>query len=202
MMNHRSSWLEETFKLGALAMLASSCTALPYSNKPPIAVITVTVDGNVVDPKSPMIEFSGEPVTITLDGTKSTDPDGTVTDYRWLRTDVSGSARRAAEGGSAAPPNTAGAGAGGAAAGASAGGAAAGAGAGGARAGAGGAAGAMLPPPPGFVADPAPGVTSDVVLTEAGKYRFTLWVTDDRGTVGKPASVTLLVGPPPMPAAP
>jgi hypothetical protein len=189
-MNHLSCGLKQTVKLGALAVLASSCTALPYSDKPPIAVITVLLNGDTVDPKSPMIVFTGEPVTITLDGSKSTDPDGSVKDYRWMRTDVSGSARRAAEGGSPAP-----------AGGAGAGGVSAGTGAG-AGMGAGGAAGAMLPPPPAFVSDPEPGVKSDVVLSEGGKYRFTLWVTDDRGVVSKPASITLLVGPPPMATTP
>jgi hypothetical protein len=185
MMNHQSStWLRQTLKLGAAAVLASSCTALPYSNKLPIAVINVMLGGEMIDVKAP-IDFSGAPVTITLDGASSTDPDGSVTDYRWMRTDVSGSARRAAAGGSAAPPDTAGAG--------------------GARAGSGagaGAGGSILAPPPAFVADPAPGVTSEVVLSEGGKYRFTLWVTDNKGVVGKPTSVTLQVGAPPMAPAP
>lgn len=186
-MNHQSSaWLRQTLKLGAAAVLASSCTALPYSNKPPIAVIKVMLNGAAIDVKAP-IDFSGAPVTITLDGASSTDPDGSVTDYRWMRTDVSGSARRAAAGGSAAPPDTAGAGGARPAAGAGAGA---------------GAGGSLLAPPPAFVADPAPGMMSEVVLSEAGKYRFTLWVTDNQGVVGKPTSVTLQVGAPPMAATP
>jgi hypothetical protein len=185
MMNHQSSaWLRQTLKLGAVAVLASSCTALPNSNKLPIAVISVMLHGEVIDVKAP-IDFTGQPVTITLDGANSSDPDGSVTYYRWMRTDVSGSARRAAAGGSAAPPDTAGAGGARPAAGAGA-----------------GAGGSLLAPPPAFVADPAPGMMSEVVLTEGGKYRFTLWVTDNEGVVGKPTSVTLQVGAPPMAPAP
>jgi hypothetical protein len=43
---------------------------------------------------------------------------------------------------------------------------------------------------------------SQVVLSQGGKYRFTLWVTDNEGAVGKPTSVTLQVGAPPMAAMP
>jgi len=47
---------------------------------------------------------------------------------------------------------------------------------------------------PPFTGDPAPKAVTEVTLKAAGKYRFSLWVTDNDGAVSTPASVTLTVG--------
>src|SRR5262249_14230995 len=59
------------------------------ANQPPIADARVLVDGKGVNertdgPDALKFGYSGAPVTLTLDASKSSDPDGKITAYRWL----------------------------------------------------------------------------------------------------------------------
>jgi len=72
----------------ALATSLLACTGMDIDNKPPTAKAIATIDGKPVDPKMPA-SYTGQPVTLTLDGTKSSDSDGRITDYIWMRTDSS-----------------------------------------------------------------------------------------------------------------
>ena len=67
-----------------------------------------------------------------------------------------------------------------------------GAGSGGMGGGAGGAAAA--PAGPAFAADPPATASATVMITEKGKYRFSLWVKDDKGAFSAPANVSFEVG--------
>ncbi len=141
-----------------LAGLAVSCLPVTKLNKLPVARIDVQLGGQSVSPSLP-IPFDGQPVTVVLDGASSTDPDGSIVEYRWMRTDVSAAARFGL------PADMGAAGAGAAAA-------------------------------PAFTGDPVsgPGPTTQVTLTEKGKYRFSLWVRDNDNAFSAPASVSLTVG--------
>jgi hypothetical protein len=196
--------------LAACVACLSACTSVKTPNKTPTAVITVLLDGQPLNLATP-IPFMDQPVTITLDGSHSTDADGHIVQYMWRRTDVSAAARwnipqPAGTGGAPAGTGGAPAGTGGAPAGT--GGAPAGGGdEDGGIVGTGGAAAPpMMPAPapapmmpavpkgPAFTEDPAAGVSSQATLTEKGKYKFSLWVKDDSGTLSKPATVTVKLG--------
>jgi hypothetical protein len=71
-----------------LAMSIAACTSIDIDNKAPTAKAIATIDGKAVDPKMPA-SYTGQPVTLTLDGTKSRDSDGRITDFIWMRTDSS-----------------------------------------------------------------------------------------------------------------
>jgi hypothetical protein len=146
-----------------VAAPTAACLPIQKQNQPPTAVVDVKLNGAIVNPTTP-IPFDGStPVTITLDGSRSVDPDGgALVEYRWMRTDVPASVRFML-------------------------------GAAGAGAGAAGA-GAAAPALPAFTGDPAPGVTTQVILSESGKYRFSLWVRDAHNAYSAPVSVTLKVG--------
>jgi hypothetical protein len=52
----------------------------------------------------------------------------------------------------------------------------------------------MAPAAPKFMGDPPATQSAQVELTEKGKYRYTLWVKDDDGAVGAPASFVVKLG--------
>jgi hypothetical protein len=78
-----------------LALLAavSDCgqdLVVNSTNQPPVADARVIRDGQGVNGQGDggaaalMFPFTKDPVSITLDGSHSYDPDGTITEYRWL----------------------------------------------------------------------------------------------------------------------
>src|SRR5689334_19513650 len=77
----------------ALAAVSLGCRPAPTikpANQPPVAAARVIRDGTPIDdppdppPGALRFDYSGSPITFTLDGSKSVDPDGTVTAYHWL----------------------------------------------------------------------------------------------------------------------
>ena len=76
------------FLLVVVAPLAlAACSEFEVKNKAPIAVATALVNGAEVDVSKP-VDYNGAPVAVTLSATKSSDPDGSIKRYLWLRTDV------------------------------------------------------------------------------------------------------------------
>jgi hypothetical protein len=146
------------FSCLALGLAAAGCLKVE-SNKPPVAKIVVRQGSDTIA-ASDSIKFNGAAIKITLDGKDSSDADGNVVEYLWMRTDVPASARSADSG--IAPDED-----------------------GGVK--------SIVPP---FTGDPEPKVAVEVTLKVAGKYRYSLWVTDDDGAVSAPASVTLNVAAP------
>ena len=144
----------------AIAAQLAGCLAIDKDNIPPVAVAFARVGSDPVG-ASP-IPFTGDPVTVTLDGSKSSDKDGKIVKYKWLRTDISAAQRNAAAEGAAGM--------------------------------AGGTGGAAAPMAPAFDGDPPASASPTITLTEKGKYRFTLWVQDDKDTYSAPASVKIEVG--------
>jgi hypothetical protein len=78
-------------KFIALALLASCVQdpLIPEFNAPPVAVARViSAKGESIDEMTDeaglVFAFSGSPVTITLDGSGSSDPNGMIKQYRWL----------------------------------------------------------------------------------------------------------------------
>lgn len=72
-------------------VVSSGCRVDPTikpANVPPVADARVLRDGKSVDENTGAdalkFDYSGMPVAVTLDGSKSSDPDGTVVKYRWL----------------------------------------------------------------------------------------------------------------------
>jgi hypothetical protein len=94
-------------------------------------------------------DFNGQDVTVTLDGSQSSDEDGTVVKYQWL----SGNAGAADAGGG------------------------------------------RLGPDPEDIARPT-------VTVGEGTWRFVLWVSDNKGKVSEPDTVTFTVGKPPATSDP
>jgi hypothetical protein len=179
--------------LGLLFVISCQETlALPDPNQLPIA------DGKVVghEGKSVTVEFRGQPVAVVLDGSSSSDPDGTIAVYRWL----SGTLAKPAAGGAAGSKGSAGSGSAGtsAAGSGSAGTAAAGKGAAGSTAAGsgGGPSSTARWVPPGEPGNwPADEAMTTVMLGE-GEYKFVLWVIDNKGAVSKPDTITVTVSPP------
>ena len=64
--------------LAAMALFLASCTNIDIDNRPPGADIQLVA--NVSDTGAVM--YSGSPVTVELDGSGSTDPDGDSITYR------------------------------------------------------------------------------------------------------------------------
>lgn len=136
------------------------CLQFKVDNKPPVAEVwvngmSVAKSGNPLTTTT--IPFSGSPVAVTLDGSKSSDSDGQVMAFKWVRTDVA-AASRWADGG--------------------------------------------VPPPDSGLpvfhpSDDPPAMPQPQVMLGAGKYRYSLWVTDDHGAISAPATVTLQIGVPP-----
>lgn len=79
------------------ALLAMGCSEFEIENKTPVATATVLVNGAPADLSMP-IPYMGTPLTITLDGSASTDEDGSITKYLWLRTGISPQERHADSG--------------------------------------------------------------------------------------------------------
>jgi hypothetical protein len=87
----------QTMKLGRLlsylALLSTAaCSRFVIENEPPVAEVQVIVNGAVVDTKDP-IPLGGSPVVVTLDGSGSSDDDGSIVKYLWLQTDVPANVR-------------------------------------------------------------------------------------------------------------
>lgn len=142
----------------ALGMLGlAGCLGQNVDDKIPKAVIEVQVGGMLVDATKP-IPFSGMPVVVMLDGSKSSDEDGQVVGYTWFRTDFPAASRVAYAHDGGVPPADSGL--------------------------------------PAFTGDPPP--SPQVTLTlNAGKYRYSLWVKDNKGEISAPTSVSLQIGAPP-----
>jgi len=76
----------------ALAAVSFGCRVdptIPPANQLPVADARVIRDGKSVNEftdgaDATKFDYSGMPVTLTLDASKSHDPDGTITAYRWL----------------------------------------------------------------------------------------------------------------------
>ncbi|HET6337424.1 MAG TPA: hypothetical protein VFG30_29570 [Polyangiales bacterium] len=73
-------------------VLLSGCSDLDPLNRPPIAAIRVLSDDEQLVATRP-VSLGPAPVTITLDARTSSDPDGQISEYRWLRSDVPGPVR-------------------------------------------------------------------------------------------------------------
>ena len=125
-------------------------------NRIPVAKVVVRQGDKTIGAMD-MIKLDGGSVKITLDGKGSSDPDGEVVEYEWIRTDVPAAARRADSG--VAPDDDSG----------------------------------VKSTVPRYTGNPEPKATTDVTLTQVGKYRYSLWVTDNDGEVSAPASVTVTV---------
>ena len=93
-MNRAQSW---TLVFVATALLSSACSDFEIKNKLPIAVATAVVGGMPQTAGKP-IDFSGQPVAITLSSAGSKDPDGSISRVLWLRTDVTPNQRYAGNG--------------------------------------------------------------------------------------------------------
>ena len=98
---------------GSLVLALAGCLSVTNGNQLPQAEIDVpgvaTAKGVPVvaktgDPSivTGMITFNGMPVAVTLDGSKSHDPDGTIQAFTWRRTDFP-AASRFADGGMPPP---------------------------------------------------------------------------------------------------
>ena len=82
----------------ALAALSAGCREDPTikpANQPPVADARVLRDGKSVNERTDgaaalKFDFSGTPVAITLDASKSYDSDGSITTYRWLSGNLAG----------------------------------------------------------------------------------------------------------------
>src|SRR5437868_14693384 len=76
----------------ALAVVPLGCREDPTgkpAKQPPVADARVLRDGKPIDehtdgPDALKFDYSGSPVTFTLDASKSYDTDGAITAYRWL----------------------------------------------------------------------------------------------------------------------
>lgn len=179
-------------QLGLLAALGCDPNlAVPPGNRQPMA------DARVMgmEGKNVTVDFTGQPVKVTLDGSFSTDPDGKIVTYRWLSArKVAGSAPAAGSGGSAAGSS------GGAAGQAgqkddSDGGTAGSGGAGGGAAGGGGGIPNMELRwvPPGAPPDWPDDTMQPVVELPEGDFAFSLWVIDDRSVVSQPSIIHVSV---------
>jgi hypothetical protein len=159
---------------------ASGCDpalGVPEGNRPPIA------DARVLgkDGQNAVVDYTGAPLEVTLDGTHSKDPDGTIKAYRWLS--GTGKPGRGGAAGSAA------AGSGGAAGQAAAdedGGTATGDG--------------NRVVPAGAPEDWPDDVAQPKVTLSEGEYAFVLWVTDEKGVVSPPSTLKVTVRTPLDPA--
>jgi hypothetical protein len=181
------------FAAAALTCLASACEeslGVPEANRLPIARATVLgADGG----SSASFDYAGSPVTITLDGSGSSDPDGKIARYRWL----SGNLRPDADAASG---------------GVSGGGGSSGGGSGGGGVSGGGSAddadgGSDLElsatlrwVPDGEQPDWPADVAQPVVELGEGTFTFVLWVVDDGGAVSEPVTLQITVAAPLSPA--
>lgn len=147
-----------TISAVALGLTLGGCFKIE-GNQNPVAKIVVRQGDKTIGAMD-TIKLEGGSVKITLDGKGSSDPDGEVEEYQWMRTDVPASARRADSG--VAPDDDSG----------------------------------VKSTVPRYTGDPEGKATVEVTLTQVGKYRYSLWVTDDDGKVSAPASVTLTVAAP------
>jgi len=85
---------------GAVLTL-TACTELEIQNKPPKAKAQLLANGALVDldvAMPPPIAFTGAPIAIVLDGTLSSDEDGSVATYLWMATDAPAYERYAGNG--------------------------------------------------------------------------------------------------------
>jgi hypothetical protein len=103
------------------------------------------MNGAPVDTKK-AIPYMSTPLVFTLDGSMSSDDDGTIVKYLWLQTDVPANVRNDAGITSMAT----------------------------------------------FAGDPPPEQSPQVTLGE-GHYQYSLWVTDDEGTISAPATLEFTI---------
>jgi hypothetical protein len=93
-MTMRANWLESRLTLvAALCLLGAGCRETYVNadtNRLPVAVPrAVDASGMSVDSSAnhglgPIYPFAGKPVEVVLDGTASTDTDGSIVSYHWL----------------------------------------------------------------------------------------------------------------------
>lgn len=147
--------------LHALAGACADNLQIPATNVTPVAVARVLGD----DSPEPNITFSGAPVAVTLDGSGSLDPDGSIQTYRWLSATTAASRAQVDNVPDASQSNE--------------------------DAGSDQPAGGRWIPEgasPGWPDDVAQPVVS---LPSVGTYAFTLWVVDDGGRVSDPSTVVI-----------
>src|SRR4051794_33600506 len=181
MMRHRPG-ISSSVVAGLFSLLTSLAAigcdpglGVPEANRPPTAdarVLGMTGQKAVVD-------YKGMPVEITLDGSNSKDPDGTIKSYRWL----SGTKRSGAGMATAGSSGSAGSAA--------------------------DEDGGMAPAPAGgllrWVPAGAPedwpeDVAQPKVTLPEGEYVFVLWVTDNKGVSSMPSTLNVTVAAPLDPA--
>lgn len=73
-------------------LLLNGCSRFLIENELPEAKVQLLMNGVPVDTEE-AIPFMGTPITFTLDGSMSSDKDGTIVKYLWLQTDVPPNAR-------------------------------------------------------------------------------------------------------------
>lgn len=78
--------------IAVAALLAAGCLSLDIDNEPPTADVQISVDG-VAYASGQEVPYAGTPLTVTLDGRGSSDEDGVVEQYIWLRTNATAEER-------------------------------------------------------------------------------------------------------------
>jgi hypothetical protein len=66
----------------------SGCSRFIVENEVPVATVQLLMNGNMPVDVSKPIPYMGTPIAFTLNGSMSSDIDGTIVKYEWLRTDV------------------------------------------------------------------------------------------------------------------
>jgi hypothetical protein len=183
MMRHRHRSFQSLLAglLGLPALLAAiGCDptlGVPEANRPP------TADARVLgkEGQNAVVDYMGVPVEITLDGTFSKDPDGSIKSYRWLSGRPKPGRAVAAAGSGATAGSAAAAGSTGAAGAATA------------DEDGGTASNLARWVPAGAAEDWPDDVAQPKVTLPEGEYVFELWVVDNKNVVSNPSTLKVTV---------